>query len=329
MSFVEQIISSIPLATQLLGSKVSSDVHEGLEFLATAQEFHLPGAKDGVRKAILLMSSSEQAIRDLVLNTYVRLFFSPSENHSQTICRNILSLMHGADIGELASLEKMLFSLMKAKTLPKAVVGIFWDIVAGKVPWAQPKDAEYSLLILSMMAKSDKNIVQQNLSLLIEYGLQSTNLILAKYSCHALQFLADRTTSNGLPSAHTLLSKLQEIVVSSVSNYQTSQWIPFAQQAITTIYKLADRPNTIVEEILTVISDKVLMCTMEDSECPTDGTQGADMSQLLLARLITLAGNVAFQQMVFLESDVKNELKRRRQTEETTNELPKEREEVR
>ena len=300
---------------------MSSDVQEAMEFLATAQEFNLPGAKEGVRKAILLMSSSEQAIRNLVLNIYIRLFFSSTDN-SQSISRNILSLVHGANAGELASLEEMLFSLMKAKKLPKSVIRIFWDIVAGNVPWAKPGDVEYSLMVLSIMAKSDKNIIQQNLPLLLEHGLKSSNLILARYSCQALHCLADRSVEYRLPSTHSLLSRLQDIIVSTVSSCQTSQWIPFAEQAITTVYKLAEHPNTIVEEILIGISDKVQAFT--ENECSTENAS----SSMVLSRFIALAGHVVFQQMVFLESDVKYELKRRRRNEETCQELTKTKEEV-
>ena len=335
VSFIEQIRLSVPLATQLLGSKVSSDVHEALEFLATSKEFELPGAKEGVRKSLLLMSSSEEAIRDLVLNIYVRLYFSPSGDSPQAshsiVASNLLSLVRGANIGELASLEEMLLSMMKTKRLPKTVVRIFWDIFAGRVSWAKPKDMEYSLIILSMVAKADKNILLQNLPLLLAHGFKPSNLIVARYSCQALHCLADRSAQNRFPSTHPLFSQLTETLVSSVTNDQTSQWIPFAEQAATTIYMLAEQPNVIAEHILSDICDKVFAEDHNTSAAAQSSSCGNSVVDplLLLARLLGLAGQVALQQMVFLEADVRSELKRRRQSQETEEEATKQKEEVR
>lgn len=68
----------IPIAMQLLGSKVVSDVLESLEFLATAFEFQVGGSREGVRKALLLVWSREQQVREAVVNAYVRLYLNPS-----------------------------------------------------------------------------------------------------------------------------------------------------------------------------------------------------------------------------------------------------------
>ena len=329
VSFIEQIISSIPLSTQLLGSKVSSDVHEALEFLATAQEFKLPGAKEGVRKSLLLMSSSEQAIRELVMNVYVRLYFTPSGQSSPnvTIAQNILSLVHGASIGELASLEEMLLSLMKTGRLPKLVVRVFWDVFAGKVPWGKPEDVKYSLMVLSMMAKADGGVIRQNLSLLIEHGISPADLITARYSCQALHCLADRKTQTRFPVSHPLFSRLSQTMVSTVAYSHSAHWIPFAEQAVVTIYKLAENPDSIIEKLLVDLCDKTY------SEQSDISSSGEDGPFVLLSRLISVAGHVALQQMVFLEADVRNELKRRRKAredeEEGTERTAKQKEEVR
>ena len=324
MSFIEQIRCSVPLASQLLGSKATSDVHEALEFLATAQEFQLPGAKEGVRKSLLLMSSSEQAIRDLVMDIYTRLYFSPvegsSDPHSVIVARNLLSLVGGANIGELASLEEMLHSLMKAKKLTDSVVKILWSVFSGIAAWARPCDIEYSLMILSMMTKVDKTIAQHNLPLLLQHGFNSDNLVVARYSCQALLCLADRVSQTRFPSDHSLFAKLTQILVASVTSIQTTQWIPFSDQAIITIYKLAEQPSAIVEQILVDICDKAFADEVVQS--------GVD-PLLVLARLISLAGQVALQQMVFLEADVRNELKRRRRDQEDNQEAKQKDEEVR
>ena len=66
--------SCIPVCTGLLGSKVNTDVLESLEFLATAVEFKVQGSREGVRKALPLVWSKEQQIKDNVVQVYLRLY---------------------------------------------------------------------------------------------------------------------------------------------------------------------------------------------------------------------------------------------------------------
>lgn len=66
----------IPVAVQLLGSKVISDILESLEFLSTAFEFQVRGSQEGVRKALALVWSREQQVKDAVVTAYVRLYLN-------------------------------------------------------------------------------------------------------------------------------------------------------------------------------------------------------------------------------------------------------------
>lgn len=54
LSFTRLLSQCVPTVSQLLGSKCTSDVVESLEFLCTAQEFGLPRAEEGIRKALAL-----------------------------------------------------------------------------------------------------------------------------------------------------------------------------------------------------------------------------------------------------------------------------------
>ena len=319
------MINCIPLATQLLGSKMSTDIHEALEFLAAAQEFELPGAREGIRKSLLLMSSSEQAIRELVVSVYVRLYLSPSkdcQNSDITIVQNLLSLVDGASIGELAALEEMLLSLMKGSRLPKSVIGIFWDIFAGKVPWSKFEDIKYSLIILSMIAKADKRVIEQNIRMLLDFGLQSTDLITAKYTCMCLLCLSTHKSSavksTRFPSTHPLVTKISEVMLDTFSSLSTSHWIPFAEQAIVTIYKLSEQPDVVLESILKILCHKVF----GESEIPQDGSLGfcdnLGDPLLSLSRLLFVAGHTTQLQLLYLECGVRCELKRRRLLQDDT-----------
>lgn len=45
MFFASEITKAIPIVTQLLGSKTSSDILEALQFVATAVQFGIDGAE--------------------------------------------------------------------------------------------------------------------------------------------------------------------------------------------------------------------------------------------------------------------------------------------
>ena len=64
----------VPVITQLLGSKNSTDVIESLQFLTSAFEFGLKGTPEAVRKALVLVWSSESHICEALVTMYKKLF---------------------------------------------------------------------------------------------------------------------------------------------------------------------------------------------------------------------------------------------------------------
>lgn len=76
LNFIQMMTDCIPVAVQLLGSKVISDILESLEFLSTAFEFQVRGSQEGVRKALALVWSREQQVKDAVVTAYVRLYLN-------------------------------------------------------------------------------------------------------------------------------------------------------------------------------------------------------------------------------------------------------------
>lgn len=80
--------SCIPVCTRLLGSKVNTDVLESLEFLATAVEFKVQGSREGVRKALALVWSKEQQIKDNLVQVYLRLYIQTEVRRSSGRLQN-------------------------------------------------------------------------------------------------------------------------------------------------------------------------------------------------------------------------------------------------
>ena len=74
--FISALQDCVPIATQLLGSKVASDVLEALDFLRIAQQFNLSQASEGLRKSLVLVWSRDENIRKALINTYIEIYFA-------------------------------------------------------------------------------------------------------------------------------------------------------------------------------------------------------------------------------------------------------------
>ena len=77
MSFHTQYQQVLMIVCRLLGSQVSSDVHESVEFVVIAYEFGLKNALLGVRRMLSLVWSKDNDIKTKVMDAYTRLYLNP------------------------------------------------------------------------------------------------------------------------------------------------------------------------------------------------------------------------------------------------------------
>lgn len=93
----------------------------------------------------------------------------------------------------------------------------------------------------------------------MQHGL-GRDLTLARNCCIALQRLArgKGKESPRLPSSHQLFNRLASLMVEEIGNVDTVLWCPFAEHAIATIFKLAEHPDTVCEEVLRRMCQVVL-----------------------------------------------------------------------
>lgn len=276
------------MAAKLLGSKVMSDVFESLNFVSVAVQFQIRGARECLRHALGLIWSREQHVREAVVNTYSRVYLVPTGGHETTaeLVSNLLSLVDGASFGELTSLEKLLGSLPQS-TLPPSVEKHLWELFKRTGPQSKPQEARNALLVLSMVSKLDHVSMRSHLDLLIQRGLDtrgSPDLVLGKLVCMTLQkFISGRKKQQGsalegvaaaesrLPPDHQLFHQLVTLMLAHVTDLHTMQWCPFAEQAVSTIYKLAEHPDRICASLLKGLVARVL-CTRK----PLDGEGGEE-----------------------------------------------------
>ncbi|NXX98191.1 CND1 protein, partial [Centropus bengalensis] len=97
----------------------------------------------------------------------------------------------------------------------------------------------------------------------------------------------------------------------------SSHWIPFMDAAVMLIYQLAEGAEEICAQILQACSQRALEELEEAGEekagSPSRDSHGASsLPTFLLTHLVSLVGQVALQQVAYLEMSVSTELRRRR-----------------
>ena len=347
LSFTQSMSQCIPVAAKLLGSKVTSDIFESLCFISVAVQFRIKGASECLRHALGLIWSREQQICDALVSTYCRVYLTPTQGQDETteLTNNLLSLVDGATCSELASLEKLLGSLPQS-TLPPSVEKQLWDLFKRTTHQSRAQNARNALLILSMV--SDRTSVHSHLEALVQRGLDtrgSPDLTLAKHTCTILRkFLSTKkkkgSASEGaekpvrLAPDHPLFHQLVTLMVVHASNPHTLQWCPFAEQAVSTMYCLAEHPDKICASLLKALAARVLgtrqssggdeevdmgaplAASSQDPSQKVESSAPPPVNPLFLSRLLHVVGHVAEQQMIHLEVSISTELKRRSMVEE-------------
>lgn len=301
--------------TQLLGSKLSSDILGSLELLSTAYQFDIKGSRESIRKSLVLIWSPEQSVRDMLVNTYIKLYFTSNESSEQSsqvsVVMNLISLVNGATIGELTSLEEMVVLLIERNHLQKRTLDLLWNMFSGKVSHNLAGNEVAALILISMATRNDSDVVRSNVPILLKHGLKRDNLILAQWTCLTLRRLSSSSSSRFLISHHMII-QLKDFLTHTIQNLSSSNWCSMAEQLITTIYKLSESPDVVMESIIKGIC---LVIFEEEGE-----TSLSDVSFVLLSRLIFVLGHTAKEQLIHLEVSITKELKSRRRKQRVTKE---------
>ena len=76
---MDLICEYIPLVVQILGSKVTSDVLEAINFLSKCASFGISAAQPGVQRSLGLVWSGDATVRKAVLDVHVQLYLDSQE----------------------------------------------------------------------------------------------------------------------------------------------------------------------------------------------------------------------------------------------------------
>jgi condensin complex subunit 1 len=304
LDFIDQFEGAHSVFQGMLLSSNTSDVTEALRFFVRARHFKLPCAITGMKHALSLMWSTEQAIRDEVLAAFVEVFIAvPGTDGTEPlpdnqIAHNLLVLVGRATVSEMASIEEALRRLVKDERIPADVFLILWS-VASK---ASGNARAAALAILSMAGSADRSIVDSasRLRLLLEAGLgdyteEQRDWKTARAAACALQRV-DRTQVDPASAKYIVLAQLIErlCMVSQGewcvdgSTKDTLAWFSAAEQAIVALFVIAPEPEVACAEII----QGMTATTFGEESCHS----------LRLARFFFVLGHIALKLLVYTES---------------------------
>ncbi|KAF6340002.1 non-SMC condensin I complex subunit D2 [Rhinolophus ferrumequinum] len=324
-SFSLKITEAIGIISKMMYENTTTVVQEVIEFFVVAFQFGVPQALFGVRRMLPLIWSKEPGVREAVLNAYRQLYLNSKGDSArakaQALIQNLSLLLVDASVGTMQCLEEILCEFVQKDELKPAVTQLLWERATEKVPCSALERCS-SVMLLGMMARGKPEIVGSNLDTLVSIGLDEKlpqDYRLAQQVCHAIANISDRRKPSldkchppfRLPQEHRLFERLQEMVTKGFV-HPDPLWIPFKEVAVTLIYQLAEGPEGICAQILQGCAKQALEKLEEKSNPQKDPKETPMLSTFLLMNLLSLAGDVALQQLIHLEYAVSGELCRRR-----------------
>ena len=306
LDFIEIFENANEAFQGMLLSANSSDVTEALRFFVRARHFKLPCAITGMKNALALMWSTEQAIREEVRKAFIEVFIAEAGTDGKDflpdnqIAENLLVLVGPATVSELASIEEAVISLVKDERIPADVFLILWSIIA-KGP---DNMRASSMQIISMGAGADKSIVdsKSRLKLLLDYCLgdyaeEHKDWSLVRASACALQKI-ERAVVDDECAKYLVLERIIEQLCavargdwcSDNRKNDTLEWFSASEEAIKALFVISPCPEECCSEIVR---------GMYVSTFRSDGD--SNCHSLRLARFFHVLGNVALNLLCYTE----------------------------
>ncbi|NXC77107.1 CND1 protein, partial [Anhinga anhinga] len=327
-SFSVKITEALSLISRLMYENSVSVVQEAIEFFVTVSQFGVPQALLGVRRMVPLIWSKEPGIKEAVLNAFRQLYLSPSGDleraKAQGLVNSLSLIMVDASLGTIQCLEQIISEFVQKDEIKPAVIQLLWERFTEKSQCSS-LERRAAVMLLGMMARGKPEIIGSNLDVLVTVGLSEKvceDYRLAQEVCNVISKLASNPKATQgknsapfrLPQNHMLFECLSE-TLSKGFGQSSGYWIPFMEAAVTLIYDLAEGADKICARILQACSQQTLEKLQEVDGQKADPEASPSVSSLptfLLMHLVSLVGQVAMQQVAYLEVSVSAELRRRR-----------------
>lgn len=307
-TFIGQIHKSVEVAILLFNSKSKVDAINAMDYFVILDAFSIEVAKQGIKQMVHLVwrnGSNEDDVKVLqkLIECYVLMFLKPPSDVS-TDFQNIytgaqlISLTYNCNEADLISLGKLIYEIYtyvhpkghhdegkRADWINNKVIGVLWK------SFTQPKyekEKTGAIIILSMLAEADNDIVLARLDDLLQSGFDTNSIDMSTiYSCIALR---KSMPDQKVVDYSQAVAKLQAILLEPTKD---GIWYHLAEEALTTLYEIDPNANETASEILKL---KAMAIFGDSSEFPDESDRIT-----LLSQFIFLLGHIGLKTIVYLE----------------------------
>lgn len=283
--FVRHLESVIPTLCQLLSSTVKTEVVDVIDFFVEAYLYRLDGAEVGIRRMMHLVwerdlsyeDGTKHSIKEYLFEAYKKIYLETGDHLSgkakcDQVALNLTSMLQGASMSELTSLEPIIHAMVEKRWVSDGVVQSLFGL------FSDPEKRRPALIILSMMSTLKSSTILPKMDLIIKAGFSpNTDPITAQYTLMAVRSLAGE--GNGrLPVENLIFSKIIDFVRLSCTSLP---WFEPISEAIKTIYGLCETPSKLVEPLIQELFNEIFS-QMEDT-----------VNVNMMSRLLHIVGQVA------------------------------------
>ncbi|XP_015126345.1 condensin complex subunit 1 [Diachasma alloeum] len=303
-TFATEIENALIQIELMLFSPTVTVAVEACTLLSTALTLKIPGADAGIRKALSQVFSREESVRNNVATIYRDIYLMNNGKKAtiSSAVTGLINLFKGLQPGQSPALAHLIAIWLGNKDLTDDHLLMIWHTFAKKTPGATVEDSRSAILLLAMAAQTRSSIISANIDVLVDVGLKTegdVDLLLSRDCCRAL--LAIKTKDVLEPPVrhfndHKIFENLSILLKNNFETVDVDTYVSFAHDAISVIYHLANQPEKLIRDILKELNGKM-------SEPEVDSSS--------LAKLLYIVAHAAMRHMVYLDTAVYKESKRR------------------
>ncbi|XP_029054482.2 condensin complex subunit 1-like [Osmia bicornis bicornis] len=313
LEFATELETAIPMAEKLLFSETASDAVEACTLLGTANQFGVVGATTAIRDALYQVFHRDPSVRNNIAEVYKSIYLVNNESQKAerqkalTCVKALIELLKSLQPNQSPALTQLVLTWYNNNDINSEVLQVLWEKFSMKSSDTNPLDSRTALMLITMIAQAESNIITGNLEVLIKVGLgprAKTDLLLARDTCRALLKIKHKNDDIEkppvrYPNDHEIFTKILTLLTENFTNMEEDGYVSLATDAISTIYHLANQPEYLIKKLLLEVYKRGQF----DSDLP--------VPLLLLAKLLYVVGHIAIREMVHLDTSVYKELKRR------------------
>ena len=194
------------------------------------------------------------------------------------------------------ALEELLKHLMQTGDINTDHTQVLFERFTQKIPETTDHESRIAVHLIGMLGSADRRLILDNMDTLIQVGLcsRSQDTRLVEQTCIALQKVSiekpkaeDSVHSYRLDKGHKMFLELNRILIDGLANLEDTYYVPMSEEALKVIYKLAENPDVLCEDILRDMMRYVLTFeanlsdSKENEDVNTQSTTNSGSTQAL------------------------------------------------